>query len=34
MKKTKNDLLQGTLDLLVLQSLSLGPCTGSVFPIV
>ena len=25
MKETKNDLLKGTLDLLVLQSLSLGP---------
>ena len=28
MKKSKNDLLQGTLDLLVLQSLSLGPLHG------
>ena len=28
MKRTKNDLLQGTLDLLVLQSLSLGPLHG------
>ena len=28
MKQTKNDLLKGTLDLLVLQSLSLGPLHG------
>ena len=28
MKKSRNDLLQGTLDLLVLQSLSLGPLHG------
>ena len=28
MKETKNDLLKGTLDLLVLQSLSLGPLHG------
>src|SRR5215208_5219995 len=28
MKKSKNDLLQGTLDLLVLQSLSLGALHG------
>ena len=28
MKRTKNDLLQGTLDLLVLQSVSLGPLHG------
>ena len=28
MKKQKADLLQGTLDLLVLQSLSLGPLHG------
>ena len=28
MKKPKADLLQGTLDLLVLQSLSLGPLHG------
>ena len=28
MKKSKNDLLQGTLDLFVLQSLRLGPLHG------
>ena len=28
MKKSKNDLLQGTLDLLVLKSLALGPLHG------
>ena len=28
MKETRNDLLKGTLDLLVLQSLSLGPLHG------
>ena len=28
MKRTSNDLLKGTLDLLVLQSLSLGPLHG------
>ena len=28
MKEKKNDLLKGTLDLLVLQSLSLGPLHG------
>ena len=28
MKREKNDLLKGTLDLLVLQSLSLGPLHG------
>jgi len=28
LKREKNDLLQGTLDLLVLQSLSLGPLHG------
>jgi transcriptional regulator len=28
LKKSRNDLLQGTLDLLVLQSLSLGPLHG------
>jgi hypothetical protein len=32
MKEKKTDLLQGTLDLLVLKALALGPCTGSVFP--
>ena len=28
MKEAKNDLLKGTLDLLVMQSLSLGPLHG------